>query len=116
VPSPETFTTGALRLFVVIDALDDVERLLKEAENPFGVDERLEELANQLPSEYPDHDLTEEVVEAVARTSPVSEERVGELIEEAEQLLDGVDEQLRRIRETVDDLPDGSVMMIESLD
>ena len=41
---------------------------------------------------------------------------MGELIEEAEQLLDGVDEQLRRIRETVDDLPDGSVMMIESLD
>ena len=115
-PSPETFTTGALRLFVVIDVLDDVERLLKEAENPFGVDERLEELTNQLPSEYPDHDLTEEVVEAVARTSPVSEGRVGELIEEAEQLLDGVDEQLRRIRETMDDLPDGSVMMIESLD
>ena len=41
---------------------------------------------------------------------------MGELIEEAEQLLDGVDEQLRRIRETMDDLLDGSVMMIESLD
>jgi len=38
------------------------------------------------------------------------------LIEDAEQLLDGVDEQLRRIRETMDELPDGSVIMIESLD
>jgi len=56
------------------------------------------------------------VVDAVEGTSPPSEERVGELIEDAEQLLDGVDEQLRRIRETIDELPDGSVMMIEPLD
>jgi len=97
-------------------SVDDVERLLEEAENPFEVDERLEELVDELQSEYPDHVLTEEVVEAVAGTSPSSEERVGELIEEAEQLLDAVDEQLRRIRETMDELPDGSVMMIELLD
>ena len=95
---------------------DDVEQLLDEAQDPFEVDERLEELADELQSEYPDHDLTQEVVDAVSGTSPPSEERVGELIEEAEQLLDGVDEQLRRIRETMDELPDGSVMMIEPLD
>ena len=93
-----------------------VEQLLDEAENPFEVDERLEELASELQSEYPDYDLTQEVVDAVEETSPPSEERVGELIEDAEQLLDGVDEQLRRIRETMDELPDGSVMVIESLD
>ncbi|QRY26069.1 hypothetical protein [Halobacterium sp. BOL4-2] len=97
-------------------SVDEVEQLLDEAENPFEVDERLEELANELQSEYPDHDLTQEVVDAVEGTSPPSEERVGELIEDAEQLLDGVDEQLRRIRETMDELPDGSVMVIESLD
>ena len=97
-------------------SVDDVEQLLDEAKNPFEVDERLEELADELQSEYPDHDLTAEVVEVVSGTNPVSEERVGELIEEAEQLLDGVDEQLRRIRETMDELSDGSVMMIEPLD
>ena len=97
-------------------SVGDVEQLLDEAENPFEVDERLAELADELQSEYPDHVLTEEVVEAVAGTSPPSEERVGELIEGAEQLLDGVDEQLRRIREIMDELPDGSVVMIESLD
>jgi len=97
-------------------SVEDVEQLLDEAENPFEVDERLEELADKLQSEYPDHDLTQEVVNAVEGTSPPREERVGELIEDAEQLLDGVDEQLRRIRETMDELPDGSVMMIESLD
>ena len=90
--------------------------LLDEAENPFEVDERLEELASELQSEYPDHDLTQEVVDAVEGTSPPSEERVGELIEDAEQLLDGVDEQLRRIRETMDELEDGSVVLVESLD
>ncbi|QAY21828.1 hypothetical protein [Halorubrum ezzemoulense] len=97
-------------------SVDEVEQLLDEAENPFEVDERLEELANELQSEYPDHDLTQEVVDTVEGTSPPSKERVGELIEDAEQLLDGVDEQVRRIRETMDELPDGSVMMIEPLD
>ncbi|NHX37400.1 MULTISPECIES: hypothetical protein [Halolamina] len=97
-------------------SVEDVEQLLDEAENPFEVDERLEELADKLQSEYPDHDLTQEAVDAVEGTSPPSEERVGELIEDAEQLLDGVDEQLRQIRETMDELPDGSVMMIQPLD
>jgi hypothetical protein len=97
-------------------SVDDVEQLLDEAENPFEVDERLQELADKLQSEYPDHDLTQEVVDVVEGTSPPGEERVGGLIEDAEQLLDGVDEQLRRIRETMDELPEGSVMMIESLD
>jgi len=97
-------------------SVDDVEQLLDGAENPFEVNARLEELASDLQSEYPDHDITQEVVDAVEGTSPPSEERVGELIEDAEQLLDGVDEQLRRIRETMDELPDGSVVMIESLD
>jgi hypothetical protein len=97
-------------------SVGDVEQLLGEAENPFEIDERLEELASELQSEYPDHDLTREVIDVVEGTSPPSEERVGELIEDAEELLDGVDEQLRRIRETMDELPDGSVMMIDPLD
>ncbi len=97
-------------------SVDEVERFLVEAENPFEVDERLADLASELQSEYPDHDLTREVVDAVEGTSPPSAERVGELIDEAERLLDGVDEQLRRIRETMDELPDGSVMLIEPLD
>ena len=92
------------------------QQLLDEAENPFNVDERLEELDSELQSEYPDHDLTQQVVDAVEGTSIPSEERVGKLIEEAGQLLDGVDEQLLRIRESINELPDGSVMMIDPLD
>jgi len=40
---------------------------------------------------------------------------VDELIEDVEQLLDGVDGQLRRIREPMDELPNDSVLMIEPL-
>jgi len=94
-------------------SVDDVEQLLDKAKSPFDLDERLAELADELQSEYPDHDLTEEVVDAVEGTSSQSEKR--ELIEHAEELLDGVDEQLRRIRETIDELPDGSVVMVDPL-
>ncbi|WP_336358916.1 hypothetical protein [Haloarcula sp. CGMCC 1.6347] len=97
-------------------SVDDVEQLLDAAENPFTVDERLAELAADLQSEHPDHDITDEIVDAAAGARSPSEERVGELIEEAEQVLAGVDEQLRRIQETMDDLPDGAVVLIESLD
>lgn len=44
-----------------------------------------------------------EVVDAFEGASPVGEKRVDELIEDAEQLLDDVDVQLRRIRETIDE-------------
>ena len=94
-------------------SVDEVAGVLNEAEHPFAVDERLADLAAELRSEYPGHDVTEAVVDAVEGTSPPSEERVGELIEDAEGLLDGVDEQLRRLRETLDDLPDGSVVLLD---
>jgi hypothetical protein len=94
----------------------EVERLLREAENPFELYERLEELASKLQSEYPDHDLTQEVIGVIEGTSQPSGERMGELIEDAEQLVDGISKQLRRIQETMDELPDGSVMMIDPLE
>ena len=96
--------------------LDEVERLLEAAERPFDVDERLEELADELQAEYPEHETTMELVAAVKDASPLSDERVAELIEEAEQLLDGVDEQLRQIRETMGELEDGSVVLVKSFD
>jgi ABC-type transporter Mla subunit MlaD len=96
--------------------VDEVERLLDGAEDPFKIDERLAELADELQAEHPDHEFTMEVIDAVEGSSPPSDERVGELIEEAEQLLAGVDEQLKQIRETMDDLEDGSVVLVESLE
>ena len=39
-----------------------------------------------------------------------------ELIDDAEELLEGSSKQLRKIRETMNDLSDGSVVMIDSLD
>ncbi|MCF2164515.1 hypothetical protein [Halobacterium salinarum] len=97
-------------------SVDGAERLLKQAENPFKLEERLAELVDELQAEYPDHELTMEVVDIVEGSSPPSDDRVGELIEEAERLLAGVDEQLRQIREMMDDLEDGSVVLVESLE
>jgi hypothetical protein len=94
----------------------EVEGLLDETESPFKVDERLAELADELQAEYPAHELTAEVVDTVEDGSPPSDKRVGELIEDAEQLLAGVDEQLKRIRETMNDLEEGSVVLVDSLD
>jgi hypothetical protein len=95
---------------------DEVEGLLDKAESPFEIDERLAELADELQAEHPNHELTATVLNAVEGTSPPSDERVGELIEKAERLLAGVDEQLKRIRETMDDLEEGSVVLVDSLD
>jgi len=97
-------------------SVDEVERLLDEAENPFKVDERLAELADELQAEYPAHELTAEVVDTVEDGSPPSDERIAQLIEDAEQLLRGMDEQLRRLRETMDNLEDGSIVLVDSLD
>ncbi len=58
-----------------------MQRLLEEAEDPFEVDERLEELAGELQAEYPYHEITLAVVDAVERDTPPSDERTGELIE-----------------------------------
>ncbi|MFC6720719.1 hypothetical protein [Halobacteriaceae bacterium SHR40] len=97
-------------------SVDEVEQLLEEAEDPFKVDERLAELTDELRADYPNHEVTAAVVDAVEGTSPPSDERVGDLIEEAEQLLAGVDEQLKRIRETMDELEDGSIVLVEPLE
>jgi hypothetical protein len=96
--------------------VDEVETLIAKSEDPFEVDERLEELAGELQTEHPDHELTATVVDAVEQDTPPSDQCVAELIEKAEELLAGVDEQMKQIRETMDDLGDGSVVLIESLD
>jgi hypothetical protein len=94
-------------------SVDEVEQLIEDAEDPFKIEERLAELAVELQAEYPDHDLTDVVVDAVEGDSSPSEDRMSELIKEAERLLGGSIEKLRKIRETMDDLPDGSVVMID---
>ncbi|AWB28450.1 hypothetical protein [Halococcoides cellulosivorans] len=97
-------------------SITEVEELLEAAEKPFDIDERLEKLASELQSEYPDHDTTKDIVAAVEADSPPGDERVRELIYAAEQLLDGGDGRLKQIRETMDALDDGSVVLIESLE
>lgn len=97
-------------------SVDEVTYLLEAAESPFEIDERLTEIADKLQAEYPDHETTDAVVSAVEADSPPSDERVGELIEKAEQLLENVDKQFRRIQETMDDLEDSSVVLVESLE
>ncbi|WP_436936507.1 hypothetical protein [Halovenus marina] len=97
-------------------SVDEVQRLLEEAEDPFRVDERLADLADELQAKYPDHETTDEVLAAVKTESPPSDERAGGLIEAADRLLEGVDEQLRPIQETIDELEDGSVVLVEKPD
>ena len=97
-------------------SVDDVEQLLDEAENPFEVEERLAELAEELQAEYPDHDTTEELTEAVESEGLPTDDRVRELLDDAEQLLEGGSKQLREFREAVDDLDDGSTVIVESRD
>lgn len=86
------------------------------AENPFEVDERLTEPAEELQSVCPDHEMTVTVIDAVEWVRSPSDERVSDMIEAAERSLHGVAEQPRRIRETMDGLEDGSLVVIESLD
>jgi len=96
--------------------VEDVERLIDAAKSPFEVDERLAELAEELQAQYPDHETTIAVVSAVESDTPPSDQQTGELIADAEQLLEGVDEQLRRIRKVLDDLDDGSTVLVERLE
>jgi hypothetical protein len=93
--------------------VDEVEQLLDEAENPFEINKRLTELAEELQAEYPGHKTTEMVVDAAEREEELDDGRVSELIEESERLLEDVNKQLRQIREEIDDLKDGSVLLIK---
>ena len=93
--------------------VDEVEQLLDEAENPFEINKRLTELAEELQAEYPGHKTTEMVVDATEREEELDDGRVSELIEESERLLEDVNKQLRQIREEIDDLKDGSVLLIK---
>lgn len=97
-------------------AVKKVERLLTEAEDPFEIDERLEELAEELQHKYPDDDITEEIVSIIRGDSRPDDQRLLNLIKDAERVLAGVDEQLRKLREITADLDDGSVVVIESPD
>ena len=94
----------------------EVERLLEAAQDPFNLEKRLAELAEELQTEHPDKELTDVVVDAVDGDSSSSKDRMRELIDDAEELLEGSSKQLRKIRETMNDLSDGSVVMIDSLD
>ena len=82
-PSINTIPSDAAEEKDTIDNrefVDEVQRLLGEAENPFEIDERLEELVEELQAEYPDHEMTAAGIDAVERNSPPCDERVSKLI------------------------------------
>jgi len=95
--------------------VDKVERLLDEAENPFEIEERLADLAEELQEEYPEHETTAAVKAAVEGDEIPDEEQAGDLIEEAEELLRGGDDQLHRVREMIDELEEGDIVLVESV-
>ncbi|GAB6860215.1 hypothetical protein ACFR97_12110 [Haloplanus litoreus] len=96
-------------------SVEEVEELLEEAENPFEIEERLAELAEELRAEHPDHETTAEVVAAIEGGEPPEVERARGLIEDAEELLEE-DDQFRRLQEMMDGLDDESIVLVESSD
>jgi hypothetical protein len=97
-------------------SVEEVEKLLDEAEDPFEIEERLADLAEELQGEYPEHETTAAVKAAVEGGDLPDEERAGDLIDEAEELLSGGDNEIQRIREMMDRLDDGAVILVESAD
>jgi hypothetical protein len=84
---------------------------------------RLQETATRLQEDYPDAPVTETITEEVSSSRPPSVERVRRLLERAEdpeiELDDGDDDEYRTdlqpIRERMDKLDDGSIVLIESI-
>jgi hypothetical protein len=93
-----------------------LEKLLKEADDPFEVEERLSELSHELLAEHPDHETTVAVVEGLETGTMPYGRDIGGLIIHAGQLLEAADQQLRRIPEKMDGLKEASIVLITSRD
>ena len=96
-------------------SMDEVRACLGATEPPFELEQRLAELAEELRESYPNHEVTERVEAVLVGGGSQTEAEMIALVEEAEELL-SEDDQLERLREMLDDLGDGSVVLIKSRD
>ncbi|RAW45816.1 hypothetical protein DQW50_07320 [Halorubrum sp. 48-1-W] len=116
---PDSPTTDAIAVTLgaaVPPEPREVDRLLAAAEDPRQArpdDDRwktLQERGNELRVELPNADVTDEVTTALEAEERPDEARVEELLAEAGTLL----ERVRGVRETLDGLEDGSIVVIET--
>ena len=114
--SPTTHAIGVTLGASVPPTSDDVDRLLAEAEDPRpprpddDLRKALQECGTDLRSELPNADITDEITAALEAEERPEETRVEELVAEAETLL----ERVRSVRETLDGLEDGDIVVIEN--
>jgi hypothetical protein len=116
---PESPTTHSIEVTLgapVPPAADEVDRLLKEAEDPKpprpddDLWKTLQERGNELRAELPNADITDDVTAALEAGERPEEARVEELVTEAETLL----ERIQDVRDSLDGLEDRRIVLIEN--
>ncbi|MUV56613.1 hypothetical protein [Halogeometricum sp. CBA1124] len=96
-------------------SIQRVRQLIEEAKNPKppGPDDdawaELQRVAEELRQELPNAAVTDEVTGIVDTDDRPSEERATEFLDESEKLL----ARIREVRETLDDVDEGSIVLIE---
>jgi len=115
---PDSPTTESVS--TVLDAsrppsIQRVRQLIEEAKDPKppGADDDawadLQRVAEELRQELPNATLTDEVTGVVDADDRPTDERAAELLDESETLL----ARIRDVRETLDDIDDGGIVLIE---
>jgi hypothetical protein len=96
-------------------SLQRVRQLIEEAKDPKppGADDdawaELQRVAEELRQELPNAAVTDEVTGLVDADDRPTDERATELLDEAEELL----ARIREVREALDDVDEGGIVMIE---
>jgi len=112
---PDSPTTESVRTVLTASrppSLRRVQQLIEEADDPrTGGDvwEDLKAIAGKLQQELPNATVTDEVTELVNDGDRPTDDQATELLEEAESLLT----RIREVKEQLDMIEEGSIVMIE---
>lgn len=110
--SPTTESVDTVLESTRLPSVQRVEQLIEEAKHPRtggGVWADLQRVAEALRQELPNATITEEVTRIVDADDRPTDEQATELLDEAETLL----ARIREVRETLDWVDDGSLVLIE---
>jgi hypothetical protein len=111
--SPTTESVGTVLNASRPPSLQRVQQLIEEAKDPrTGGDiwADLQAIAEELRQELPNASVTDDVTGLVDVDDRPTDERATELLEEAEELL----ARIREVRDALDDVDEGSIVLIES--
>ncbi len=110
--SPTTESVDTVLESTRLPSVQRVEQLIEEAKHPRtggGVWADLQRVAETLRQELPNATITDEVTRVVDAEDRPTDEQATELLDEAETLL----ARIREVREALDDVGDGSLVLIE---